>query len=737
LFVSFAQNFEDVILHRVFGDKQDGFYIDIGAYHPTIGSVTRHFYDKGWHGINVEPGPVFADLVAARPRDTNLNLAVLDYTGEAYFTADAKDPGSSMAGSELKPDSRPIACETLTNIVAKHTQGRSIDFLKIDVEGSEGAIVRSTDWRAIRPTILVIESVRPWTNDLVNQSWEPVLVGAGYKRMYFDGINCFYAPEEVHTELQRHFAAPINILDDSIPHYLLEQIQRLSSDAATLPLDPTSSSPQPHAAPKRARPKRRRTPSVREAKRPPQKSRRTTLSGVVLRAVRPIFLPVARKWRTFLTAPTLDGFQASSGATARLATSLQGLEQRFRVFSRRQAARSKADSRDHVATQERVTRAEQQLREAISQLETPLRESLHRIEALLRQVLTASDAAVRDAGLRNEAAVRESSARTEALLRDSMARAESADHAMGKVVSDAMLTVAIDAARLTGRQSGTTDESPTSATMLALPRGREARIVFATADESVGRPIASSGGLWEPHVQRFFERHVTPDCGFLDVGANIGVHSLNVASLAPKGRVTAFEANPGSFELLSRNLAPRAGFAEMEAVPLALWDKPERLQISGAKELAGSSFLAPGLTDAALTEAKLRSANPSALRSRQLHFAAIEVEALPLDSWIEVNPRGRIDLIKMDVEGAESRVLDGARRTITTHRPTLIVEYNPSCAVNYFDEAPDRLFQVLTELFTSISLIDPGGDLLPLTSWEQLASHIANGKGWEDLACRA
>ena len=55
MMISYAQNFEDVILQRVFHTCDQGRYIDIGGYDPTIDSVTKHFYDRGWSGVNVEP----------------------------------------------------------------------------------------------------------------------------------------------------------------------------------------------------------------------------------------------------------------------------------------------------------------------------------------------------------------------------------------------------------------------------------------------------------------------------------------------------------------------------------------------------------------------------------------------------------------------------------------------------------------------------------------------------------
>ncbi len=75
-FVSYAQNFEDVMLWRALRHVESGFYIDLGAAHPDDYSVTRAFYDRGWRGINVEPTNRFIRLAGARPRDVNLHVAV-------------------------------------------------------------------------------------------------------------------------------------------------------------------------------------------------------------------------------------------------------------------------------------------------------------------------------------------------------------------------------------------------------------------------------------------------------------------------------------------------------------------------------------------------------------------------------------------------------------------------------------------------------------------------------------
>ena len=74
-FVSYSQDFEDFILFYLFIEK--GFYIDVGANDPNIFSVTKAFYERGWHGINIEPLPFKYKLLKQyRPRDINLQYGI-------------------------------------------------------------------------------------------------------------------------------------------------------------------------------------------------------------------------------------------------------------------------------------------------------------------------------------------------------------------------------------------------------------------------------------------------------------------------------------------------------------------------------------------------------------------------------------------------------------------------------------------------------------------------------------
>ena len=82
----YSANHEDVILNRVFGGRNCGFYVDVGAAHPLFENDTKALYDRGWRGTNIEPNPAFFhELMAQRPGDRNINAAVSDAPGEITY----------------------------------------------------------------------------------------------------------------------------------------------------------------------------------------------------------------------------------------------------------------------------------------------------------------------------------------------------------------------------------------------------------------------------------------------------------------------------------------------------------------------------------------------------------------------------------------------------------------------------------------------------------------------------
>jgi FkbM family methyltransferase len=222
--ISYAQNFEDVMLNRVFKGKKDGFYIDVGAWHPVDHSVTKHFYDQGWSGINVEPSSIYWKLLKkSRPRDVNLNCAISD-NREAIDYLQIPNSGAStaiasgwkvvanqgkLAKNAIK---RKVECLTLEDICKQHGRDKEIDFLKIDVEGAELSVIKGGDWEAYRPRVVIVEAVAPFTNVQNHADWEDILLSKEYVFAYFDGLNRFYVREE-SKELLAAFSAPPHVFD--------------------------------------------------------------------------------------------------------------------------------------------------------------------------------------------------------------------------------------------------------------------------------------------------------------------------------------------------------------------------------------------------------------------------------------------------------------------------------------------------------------------------------------------
>ena len=230
MFVSYSQNFEDVMLNRLFGDRDKGFYIDVGAQHPYYDSVTKAFYDRGWRGINIEPVKQYFDLLQQqRAQDTNLNFALGQIESELTFY-ELEGTGLSSfdrqtAQAIAEKDNYPILTyqvpvKTLADICREYVT-QQIDFLKIDVEGWEEQVLLGNDWQDFRPIVIIVEATIPNSPVKVKTNIPQLLADRDYDWVYFDGLNDYYLAKE-HSELKQHFATPPNVFDKFISARTIE-----------------------------------------------------------------------------------------------------------------------------------------------------------------------------------------------------------------------------------------------------------------------------------------------------------------------------------------------------------------------------------------------------------------------------------------------------------------------------------------------------------------------------------
>ena len=221
--VSYAQNFEDVMLWRVLKDVENGFYIDVGANHPVVDSVTKAFYENGWQGINVEPElELFELLNEDRPRDLNLNLAISSKVSSIEFYVSSirgwsttdKDSSSNLKDKDSFAEVRTIQALSLDKLCEENNV-KEVHFLKVDVEGAEKDVLESFSFDKIRPWICVIEATKPTTQIDVSYEWEDILFEHDYIFAYFDGLNKYYVAKE-HENLVETLKTPPNVFDGFI-----------------------------------------------------------------------------------------------------------------------------------------------------------------------------------------------------------------------------------------------------------------------------------------------------------------------------------------------------------------------------------------------------------------------------------------------------------------------------------------------------------------------------------------
>jgi FkbM family methyltransferase len=229
MIISYAQNFEDVMLWRALKHLGKGFYIDVGANDPSIDSVTKMFYEHGWCGINIEPLEFhFLALQRERSRDINLRCAVgssdgdieiweCDVRGWASVDKDVID--EHIAQGNTGSYSR-VSMTTLSAICERHATS-DIHYLKIDVEGFERAVLEGLDLERYRPWIVVVEATRPHSTEEVHELWESLLTESNYRFVYADGLNRFYLAHE-HAELAISFKYPPNFFDEFVKAPLIE-----------------------------------------------------------------------------------------------------------------------------------------------------------------------------------------------------------------------------------------------------------------------------------------------------------------------------------------------------------------------------------------------------------------------------------------------------------------------------------------------------------------------------------
>ena len=163
-------------------------------------------------------------------------------------------------------------------------------------------------------------------------------------------------------------------------------------------------------------------------------------------------------------------------------------------------------------------------------------------------------------------------------------------------------------------------------------------------------------GTHEPLATSSYLEFVKPGDQVIDVGSNIGYWLLLAASkIGTSGRILGFEPVPAVFEILKRNIQ-HAGYSNVELYPWAIGSKAGNAEFYQSKIPNWGSLIQD---------------------NRLLPTGSYQVSVKKLDDILDDHPSLRPTILRMDVEGAELMVLEGARRIVSRFKPSLCVEFHP------------------------------------------------------------
>ncbi len=214
----------------------------------------------------------------------------------------------------------------------------------------------------------------------------------------------------------------------------------------------------------------------------------------------------------------------------------------------------------------------------------------------------------------------------------------------------------------------------------------------------------------ERETRQLLSRLAAPGMVALDVGAHVGYYTRLLAERAGgSGRVIAFEPHPRTHEALKRNVCHLPNVTALQ-LAAAESDGSAELYDYLMMSASGSLHYDAGLADQ--QRARMGAGDVAPRREAGFEMERYGVRTVALDDYLEQLGVGRVDLVKMDIEGAELAALRAMRRTIAASPGlALVMEYNPGALAAFGHEPVAALQEVLDLGFRRVRAIEAGGRL--------------------------
>ncbi len=219
--------------------------------------------------------------------------------------------------------------------------------------------------------------------------------------------------------------------------------------------------------------------------------------------------------------------------------------------------------------------------------------------------------------------------------------------------------------------------------------------------------------------------YIEDDFVSIDIGANIGVYSMALSILSPNGFVYSIEASDETYSILNNNLVVN-NFENIKAYNIAVGDKNAISLFNEIPFNRGSSFIVN---------------NDSWLSEKVVESNQKKVNMITLDEFLENEKINKLDFIKLDVEGSEISVLNGAKKTLEKFKPIVLLEFNSFSLSVLRDLSLRKALETIIKTFDDVFLIDKtDGQLNPLKTNRDLYCFLYNNmvpttETFDDLLC--
>ncbi len=218
----------------------------------------------------------------------------------------------------------------------------------------------------------------------------------------------------------------------------------------------------------------------------------------------------------------------------------------------------------------------------------------------------------------------------------------------------------------------------------------------------------------ETETMAILDRLIQPGMTMLDIGAHVGYYTRRYApKVGENGRVLAFEPHPRTFAVLKHNVGH---FDNVTLQQLALAEHPGTAELHDYLIMSASGSLQFDEGMKNLLKSQVSESDIAPRISDDFPDNTFTVETKPVDDCLETMGITRVDVVKMDIEGAEIGALRGMKRTITrSHNLALVMEYNPQALEGFGHDPVQALAEVMRMGFKQVQMIEADGSLTDLT----------------------